>query len=131
MLTPQTCEAALGRLGIRFHRALLADGAIFFCRQADGTTFDLLMESSGLVRVWRFLESGLSPRRSGGPGAWQTSRDGSLSAGFELTDEGDLCCFAQQRIPPDARDQEARVARQLAWFTRLLELLGHPCLRPS
>ena len=56
---------------------------------------------------------------------------GGVLAGFELTDEGDLCCFAQQRIPSDARDPEARVARQLAWFTRLLELLGHPCLRPS
>lgn len=113
-------ETALDRLHIKYHKHQLSNNAIFFCRLSNNLTFNMLINSEGVVRLWRFILSNMPNKKIGLHLTCSKPEYPGAIVGFEVTDECDLNCYAEQTIDTFDQDAENRIAKQLSGFSSLI-----------
>ena len=112
-------EAALYHLGIRYRRICLKDGILFFCSLPNELTFDLFMGLDGVIKLWRFVSS-VSVSEAGMRCEYRRPDYLDTAIGFEVTDEGDLCLYAEQRVDADNPLRERRIFRMIAGYSEMI-----------
>lgn len=112
-------EAALRRLDIPYRRACLKDGTLYFCSLSGERTFDIFMGSDGRMKLWRFVSS-VPVSEAGMRCEYRRPDHPDTAIGFEVTDEGDLCLYAEQRVDADSPLRERRIFRMIAGYSEMI-----------
>lgn len=123
-MNPSTAALALNRLCIPYREHSFKDGTLYFCWLPDHGIVDLFVGWRGNFRLWCFVGSE-SPAYAGIRIEFQGQRQPSLTAGMEITEEGDLRLYMEQQCDDDTQ-MEASIRRMLVAFSRMLA-----CLPPT
>ena len=102
-----TLGGALSRLGINYRDFPCRSGEFYFCTIPEKKlTFDIQYEDNGLIRLWRFI--GTAPASKAGKRCeYRASKYPSAVVGMEVTDEGDVSFYAEQKV--DITDSRSAV----------------------
>lgn len=112
-------EMALRRLDIPYRRSCLKDGILYFCSLPNELTFDLFMGSDGIIKLWRFVST-VPVSKAGMRCEYRRPDHPDTAIGFEVTDECDLCLYAEQRIDADNPLRERRIFRMIAVYSKMI-----------
>ena len=83
-----------------------AESSIFCTIPEKKLTFDIQYEDNGLIRLWRFI--GTAPASKAGKRCeYRASKYPSAVVGMEVTDEGDVSFYAEQKV--DITDSRSAV----------------------
>lgn len=100
-MSPQTVtyfDEVLHHLEIKFRKLVGQDNLLYFCTDsASGLTFDLEYKKNNTIRLWKFIgtTSVLKARKKW---VYQKDHDSPTLFGMEVTDEGDICFYAEQTV---------------------------------
>ena len=118
--------AALSRLGILYRDLPCRNGELYFCTiPSNGITFDLQYSKDGTIRLWRFVST-TTISKAGVRCEYRKQNYPHAVIGIEVTDEGDISLFAEQKIDGDDPRSEARFLKMLHGYT---ELIDHSSIR--
>lgn len=102
--TNTTCTSivniALTKLNVKCRKVQLSDGVLLFCTLPNGLTYDLSVCKDGSIRLWRFVGT-TSISKAGTRIEYRNPRCPDAAVGFEVTDEGDICLYAENKIDFD------------------------------
>lgn len=100
-------EESLKRLCIAYRELPCKNGWFYYCKNtANGISFDIKLTDDGTVRLWRFV--GNAPiSKAGKRCEYRRPEYPHAVVGVEITDEGDLCFFAELKI--DLSDSEREI----------------------
>ena len=115
-----TLGAALSRLGINYRDFPCRSGEFYFCTIPEKKlTFDIRYEENGLIRLWRFI--GTAPASKAGKRCeYRASKYPSAVVGMEVTDEGDVSFYAEQKVDTTDSRSAARIDRMISSYINLL-----------
>ena len=88
----------LKKNNIQYRQFELKDENLFFCTLPNGLTFDILIKQDE-IKLWRFV--GTTSVSKAGTKMEYHLPDKPYTFGFEVTDEGDICFYAHQKIDLD------------------------------
>lgn len=112
-------ETALRHLGIRYRRICLKDGILYFCSLPNELTFDLFMGSDGVIKLWRFVSS-VPVSKAGMRCEYRRPDHSDTAIGFEITGEGDLCLYAEQKVDTGNLLRKRRIFRMIAGYSEII-----------
>lgn len=113
-------EAALNRLGITHRDLPCRNGEFYFCTiPSTGTTFDLQCGEDDTIRLWRFVDT-TSLSKAGMRCEYRKPSHPHTVIGLEVTDEGDVSLYAEQRIDGNAPQRESRIVRMIEGYTSMV-----------
>lgn len=110
------CKLALEYLRIEYYEQHLSANTIFFCRTFEGTTFDIMIYPTGLIRMWRFVCSNIPENQVGQYNKYFKTELNDIVIGFEVTSEYDLKFFTEQVVDGLDSKAEIYVLKQLKQF---------------
>lgn len=112
--------AILNRLGISYRGFSCGKGAFFYCKiPTDGYTFDLQYDEDGTIRLWRFV--GTAPiSKAGKRYECRKPNYPHTAVGIEVTDEGDLSFYAEQKIDPHDSSREECIIRMIEGYVSMI-----------
>ena len=113
-------DDALNGLNIKHHKHILASGIFYFCRLHNGLSFDIKINPDGTVRLWRFVCQNVPHNRTGVEFAYTDSAYPDIVFGFEVTNEYDLCFYAELNMDREETDTAQSIAEQLSIFLHLI-----------
>lgn len=114
-----TLGAALSRLGIKYRDFPCRSGEFYFCTIPEKKlTFDIQYEDNGLIRLWRFI--GTAPASKAGRRCeYCTSKSPHAVVGMEVTDEGDISFYAEQKVDITDSRSAVRIDRMISSYINL------------
>lgn len=114
-----TLGAALSRLGINYRDFPCRSGEFYFCTIPEKKlTFDIQYEDNGLIRLWRFI--GTAPASKAGRRCeYRTSKSPHAVVGMEVTDEGDISFYAEQKVDITDSRSTVRIDRMISSYINL------------
>ena len=81
-------------------------------------TFDIQYEGNGLIRLWRFI--GTAPASKAGRRCeYRTSKSPHAVVGMEVTDEGDISFYAEQKVDITDSRSAVRIDRMISRYINL------------
>lgn len=110
-------------LNIRYRKIVFSDGELYFCTLTGGLTFDLFVGTDGLVRVWRFVSS-VPVCKAGACIEYRKPEYPHMSLGFEVTEDGDLCFYAEQGIDANDSQKEHRVTKLIRNYAGIISTVN-------
>lgn len=114
-----TLGAAFSRLGIKYRDFPCRSGEFYFCTIPEKKlTFDIQYEDNGLIRLWRFI--GAAPASKAGRRCeYRTSKFPHAVVGMEVTDEGDISFYAEQKVDITDSRSAVRIDRMISGYINL------------
>lgn len=114
-----TLGAALNRLGINYRDFPCRSGEFYFCTIPEKKlTFDIQYEDNGLIRLWRFI--GTAPASKAGKRCeYRASKSPHAVVGMEVTDEGDISFYAEQKVDITDSRSAVHIDRMISSYTNL------------
>lgn len=114
-----TLGAALSRLGINYRDFPCRSGQFYFCTIPEKKlTFDIRYEDNGLIRLWRFI--GIAPvSKAGSRCEYRASKSPHAVVGMEVTDEGDISFYAEQKVDITDSRSAVRIDRMISNYINL------------
>lgn len=111
---------ALDRLGINYRAFPSRDGIFLFCKiLSNGLTFDLKYDGNGVLRLWRFVDT-IPDLKAGKRCEFQEPNHPHTTIGIEITDEGDVCFYAQQQISNSIPKRSERIHDMVNLYAHLI-----------
>ena len=89
----------LKKYNIQYRQFALKDDNFLFCTLPNGLTFDILIKQDE-IKLWRFVGT-TSVSKAGIQMEYRSQDIPYTVLGFEVTDEGDICFYAKQKIDYD------------------------------
>lgn len=120
--TTSNAEAALNRLAIGYRKYNLKDGNLYFCFQADGTTFDLFVGMGGRIKMWSFIKT-VSELTSGIHIGCRKAKQYNAVIGVETTRDGDLNFYAEQKVNEAVKEQTRQIYIMIRAYSKTLSSL--------
>lgn len=119
-------EESLKRLLIAYRVLPCKNGWFYYCKNtANGISFDIKLTDDGTVRLWRFV--GNAPiSKAGKCCEYRRPEYPHAVVGVEITDEGDLCFYAELKIDPSESDSEINMAHMIESY---LSVITNMCLK--
>ena len=111
----------LDRLRIKYRKLPCRDGAFYYCTiPSNGYTFDLQCEDKdNTVRIWRFI--GTAPlSKAGRRCEYRNPHYPWAVIGMEVTDEGDVSFYAEQKIEMTDRKSAARIDKMISGYIDMI-----------
>lgn len=111
----------LDRLRIKYRKLPCRDGAFYYCTiPFNGYTFDLQCEDKdNTVRIWRFI--GTAPlSKAGRRCEYRNPHYPWAVIGMEVTDEGDVSFYAEQKIEMTDRKSAARIDKMISGYIDMI-----------
>ena len=106
-------EESLKRLRIVYRALPCKNGWFYYCKNtSNGISFDIKLTDDGTVRLWRFV--GNAPIFKAG------KRYPHAVVGVEITDEGDLCFFAELKIDPSDSEREICIPHMIESYLSVI-----------
>lgn len=116
-------EAAFDRLHIRYRKIEFTDGSLFFCTPLNGLTFDLFTGTDGSIRLWRFV--GSAPvEKAGARFEYRKPEYPHTAIGLEVTEEGDLCFYAEQIINAANPQKKHRILKMISGYSEIISTVN-------
>ena len=114
-----TLGDALRRLGINYREFPCRSGEFYFCTIPEKKlTFDIQYEDNGLIRLWRFI--GTAPASKAGKRCeYRASKYPSAVVGMEVTDEGDVSFYAEQKVDITDSRSAVRIDKMISRYINL------------
>mgnify|MGYP004536468985 CR=1 FL=1 len=112
-------KGTLNRLHIAYRELPCRNGWFYCCKKPDGISFDIKIDDQGIIRLWRFI--GTAPlSKSGCRCEYRNPQQLYSAVGMEVTDEGDITFYAEQKI--DATDDKcaSRIDRMISCFINMI-----------
>lgn len=115
-----TLGTILSRHGINYRDFPCRSGEFYFCTIPEKKlTFDLQYNENGLMRLWRFV--GEAPASKAGRRCeYRASQYPYTVVGIEVTDEGDISFYAEQKVDINDSRNIARIDRMISGYVNLL-----------
>ena len=113
-------EMVLNRLHIKYHEHQMPASTIFFCRLPNRLSFNMMVHLDGTVRLWRYICFDMPKEQVGLNFAYTKSENNGAVVGYEVTDECDLNCYAEQIVDLLEKNAEFRIIKQLNGFSTLI-----------
>lgn len=112
--------ASLSRLGINYRDFPCRRGEFYFCTIPERKlTFDIQYEENGLIRLWRFI--GTAPASKAGKRCeYRAPQYPSAVVGMEVTDEGDVSFYAEQKIDVSDANSAIRIDRMISRYINMI-----------
>lgn len=111
----------LDRLRIKYRKLPCRDGAFYYCTiPFNGYTFDLQCgDKDNTVRIWRFI--GTAPlSKAGRRCEYRNPHYPWAVIGMEVTDEGDVSFYAEQKIEMTDRKSAARIDKMISGYIDMI-----------
>ena len=111
----------LDRLRIKYRKLPCRDGAFYYCTiPFNGYTFDLQCgDKDNTVRIWRFI--GTAPlSKAGRRCEYRNPHYPWAVIGMEVTDEGDVSFYAEQKIEMTDRKSAARIDKMISGYIEMI-----------
>ena len=114
-----TLGATLSRLGINYRDFPCRSGEFYFCTIPEKKlTFDIQYENNGLIRLWHFI--GTAPASKAGRRCeYRTAKSPHAVVGMEVTDEGDISFYAEQKVDITDSRSAVRINRMISSYINL------------
>ena len=112
-------EEILNHLHLKYRRIVFSDGSLYFCTLESGLTFDLFLGVDASVRLWRFVNS-VPISEAGVHVEYREPKYPHTSIGFEVTEDGDLCFYAEQFTNHDDPRCKKRIQRMIQGYCALI-----------
>ena len=113
--------AVLDRLRIKYRKLPWREGAFYYCTiPSNGYTFDLQCEDKdNTVRIWKFI--GTAPlSKAGRRCEYRNPHYPWAVIGMEVTDEGDVSFYAEQKIEMTDRKSAARIDKMISGYIDMI-----------
>lgn len=110
----------LDRLGINYRALPCGSGAFYYCKiPASGCTFDLQCDGHDKIRLWRFI--GTAPiARAGNRYEYRDPCCPCAAVGMEVTNEGDVSFYAEQKIDITNSHSAARIHKMIRGYIHMI-----------
>ena len=118
-------QAVLWDLGIYHRKFSCEQGMLYFCSLPNGMTFDLLAGNDGTVKLWRFVAD-LPDQGSYIKWEYQNPDWRGLAVGLEITQEGDVCLYAQQQLAVQDPHSRGRLQAIIRGYMKMMMYLQKP-----
>lgn len=122
-------EGAFNRLHIRYRKIDFTDGTLSFCTPPNGLTFDLFTGTDGSIRLWRFVGS-VPVEKAGACFEYRKPEYPHTAIGFEVTEEGDLCFYAEQIINATDPQKEHRILKMISGYFEIISTVNFKNAEP-
>lgn len=112
-------KGTLKRLHIAYRELPCRNGWFYCCKNPDGISFDIKIDNQGMIRLWRFI--GTAPlSKSGSRCEYRNPQQPYSVVGMEVTDDGDVSFYAEQKI--DATDVKcaSRIDRMISRYINMI-----------
>lgn len=93
-------EVELKRLDVVYRSMNFLNEILLFCALPNGLTYDLSVCKDGSIRLWRFVGI-TSISKAGTRIEYRNPQCPDAVVGFEVTDEGDICIYTENKINVD------------------------------
>lgn len=112
--------AVLSRLGIKYRELPCGNGVLYLCRiPANGYTFDMKCDNHGVIRLWRFI--GTAPlSKAGSKFEYRNPKQLCSVVGMEVTDEGDVSFYAEQKVDVADVKSFAQIDRMITRYVNMI-----------
>ena len=110
---------ALSVLNIKYRSLICKNGAIFFCTGRTGFSFDLWVNHSGDIRIWRLLPDALHMPKN----VLYTFKDPGYphaASVIRCSSEGEITYEIQARISQDAIGAVHQLCRTICGYEQLI-----------
>lgn len=115
-----TAGAALNHLGINYRDFPCRSGELYFCTiPENGLTFDMQYDENGLIQLWRFVGTA-SGFKAGTRCEYRKADNSNATIGILVTDEGDICFYAEQIIDSKDPEGDTRMKRMIKRYTEMI-----------
>lgn len=117
----ESCAGAvLDRFGINYRELPCKNGWFYYCKNPDnGISFDIKIDDDGTIRLWRF--TGTAPlSKSGSRCEYRNPKQPCSVVGMEVTDEGDVSFYAEQKVDVTDVKSVARIDRMITRYINMI-----------
>lgn len=122
--TATIAEAALRRLNINFRYFPCRNGRFYFCEPpSGGLSFDLQFNEDSNIKLWRFVGAA-HPSKAGKRIEYRKPECPHSAIGLKVTDDGDVCLYAEQLLDPDDFQKEKRIIQMIKGYLELINLFS-------
>ena len=112
--------AVFNRLGIIYKNLPCGKGEFYFCTiPSTGITFDLSYEEGKYVKLWRIICTNLKSKARQRYEYNRLDYQNSV-IGIEVSDDGEVCFYAEQRIIEGDNQLENKIARMIEGFVSIV-----------
>lgn len=112
-------KETLNRLHITYRELPCKNGWFYFCKKPDGVSFDIKIDNTGIIRLWKFI--GTAPlSKSGSRCEYCNPQRPCSVVGMEVTDEGDVSFYAEQKIDINDVKCAARIDRMISRYINMI-----------
>lgn len=112
-------KETLNRLHIAYKELPCRNGWFYCCKKPDGISFDIKIDDQGIIRLWRFI--GTAPlSKSGSRCEYRNPQQPYSVVGMEITDEGDVCFYAEQKIDVADVKCASRIDRMISRYINMI-----------
>ena len=113
-------EESLKRLRIVYRALPCKNGWFYYCKNtSNGISFDIKLTDDGTVRLWRFV--GNAPIfKAGKRCEYRRPEYPHAVVWVEITDEGDLCFFAELKIDPSDSEREICIPHMIESYLSVI-----------
>lgn len=112
--------SVLDLLRINYREFPCENGKFYFCiNPVNGVAFDLKQGEDGIIRLWRFV--GTAPvSKAGFRCEYRKPQNPSSLIGLEITDEGDICLYAQRDISCDDPKSKEHIYNMIKGYIKII-----------
>lgn len=112
-------KGTLSRLHIAYRELPCRNGWFYYCKKPDGVSFDIKIDDHGIIRLWKFI--GTAPlSKSGNRCEYRNSQQPCSAVGIEVTDEGDVSFYAEQKVDVIDAKSAARIDRMISCYINMI-----------
>lgn len=112
-------KGTLNRLHITYREHPCRNGRFYCCKKPDGISFDIKIDDQGIIRLWRFIGTA-SLSKSGSRCEYRNPQHPGSVVGMEVTDEGDVSFYAEQKIDVTDTRCAARIDRMISRYVNMI-----------
>lgn len=113
-------EEVLKHFGVDYRKFPCGNGAFFYCKiPSSGYTFDLQCDEDGVIRLWRFVAT-VPIYMAGKRCECRKLSYPHAVTGIEITDEGDVSFFAEQKMDLNDSSNIERIVHMIERYMSMI-----------
>lgn len=117
-------ESIFNQLGISYRAFPVRWGKLYLCKLMNNNlTFNLQFHESGTIKVWRFIDTVPFPKE-GAKFEYCKAEEPYVSIGYEVTDDGDISFYTQQKIDLKDNRREERMIKMIKDYSEIISRIS-------
>ena len=113
-------EVVLDDLEMKHRKLPCRNGALYYCKiPSSSCSFDLQCNENGVIRMWRFVGR-TTAAKAGTRYEYRNRADLYTAVGVEVTEEGDISFYAEQRIDVNDSNESAHIRVMIIIYMKMI-----------